>query len=302
MPRRKYFFIILVIISLACVVPNLPLQDQTINNTETSLPVFTETLQTTSISTFTFTPTLIRATARSVTETFTPNPSATFDNITATVFTAFPTATVESVKIEVSRPTNCRIGPGKDYEIAGTLLVGETAIVLGRDPSSKYWYIPNPDPSNFEYCWVWGEYASFVGSNLLIPMLTALPTPTGTATALPSLPFNAVGRTLDKCNDSWWIDVEITNKSELTLRSVYVEMLDTNTDTIKFNSSDGFINRDGCGTYYQTETLTPNKSYTISGPTFPYNVNGNTLRVFVTVCTEKDQKGICNTIKIAAKP
>jgi hypothetical protein len=133
-------------------------------------------------------------------------------------------------------------------------------------------------------------------------MLTPLPTPTATATALPPLPLSAVGRKLEKCSDSWWVDIEITNKSALTLRSVRVEILDTDTNTTKFNSSDGFINRDGCSTYYQTETLSPNQSYIVSGPTFPYNVNGNTLRIFITVCTEKDQKGICNTIKIAYKP
>lgn len=296
----KHLFILLIITSLACAVPGLTLPNT--NDANTALP--TESVNFSSPTsaftpTFTFTPTLIQLT-RPNTET--PTITLTLDLNTATqTNTPFPTATIELVIITVSRPTHCRIGPGTAYEIAGTLLVGEEATVLGRNPSNKYWYIPNPDPG-IEYCWVWGEYASFTGSNLLVPMLTPLPTPTSTATAPPPLPLGAIGRKLEKCNDSWWIDIEVTNKSKLSLRSVRVEILDTDTGITKFNSSDGFINRDGCGTYYQTETLEANKSYIVSGPTFPYNIKGNTLRVFVTVCTEKDQKGVCNTIKIAVKP
>lgn len=300
---RKYFFIILIVTSLACAIPGFTAPEQIIVNTETSIPVFTETLLPTSLPTFTFTPTLIRPTqpTRTSTQPVTVTSTPLF---TINLFTGTPTisnSTPDSVTISVSQPTNCRVGPGKAYEIAGTLLVGEEADVLGRDPSNQYWYIPNPDPG-VEYCWVWGEYASFTGANLAVPVFTPLPTPTSTATALPSLQFTAFGRGLDKCTDSWWVDVEITNNSQLTLRSVRVEMLDTDTNVTKFNSSDGFINRDGCNSYSQTETLEPTKSFVISGPTFNYNPNGHTLRVFVTVCTEKDQKGICNKIKIGVKP
>ncbi len=298
--KKLFLLSILLIISLACAVPSFPAQ-QPIINTETSLPLFTETSLPTSVPTFTFTPTLIRATSRPVTETFTPNPSVTFENITATISTAFPSATIASVTIEVSKPTNCRVGPGKDYEIAGTLLVGETAIVLGRDPSNQYWYIPNPDPG-IEYCWVWGEYASFTGANMAVPVFTPLPTPTSTPTALPAMRFAVQGRKVDKCGNDFWIDLEITNDSELTFRSVRVEMLDTDNNITKFVSSDGFINRDGCSTYSQTETIAPDKNFVFSGPVFPYNPKGRIMRTFITVCTEEDQKGICNTIKIAITP
>lgn len=294
---------ILLIISLACAVPSLPVQEQIIINTETSLPIFTETALPTSAPTFTYTPTLIRPTQPTLTSTQ-PATITSTPLFTINLFTGTPTitnTTSDFVTIRVSKPTNCRVGPGKAYEIAGTLLVDEEAIVLGRDPSNQYWYIPNPDPG-IEYCWVWGEYASFTGANMAVPVFTPLPTPTSTATALPSLKFTAFGRGLDKCTDSWWVDVEITNNSELTLRSVRVEMLDLDTNVTKFNSSDGFINRDGCNTYSQTETLEPTKSFVVSGPTFNYNPHGHGIRVFVTVCTEKDQVGVCNTIKIGANP
>lgn len=299
---KKYFFIILIITSLACSVPGLTLPEQTIISTETSIQIFTETLSPTPLPTFTFTPTLIRLTSRPSTETSTPDPIFTID----TTFSPAPVTitVVEGITISVSRPTNCRVGPGKAYEIAGTLLVGEEADVFGRDPSNEYWYIPNPDPG-IEYCWVWGEYATFTGGNTLtLPMFTPIATPTSTATPQPDITFDVKGLKVDKCNGDFWVEVQITNTSEnkLVFRSVRVEVEDTDTSTTKFNSSDGFINRDGCGSYSQTETIDYGKSAIVSGPVFPYNPNGHTLRVYVTVCTEKDLKGICRNIKIAMKP
>lgn len=301
--HKKFLLSILLIISLACVVPSFTAPQQPIIiHTETSLPVFTETSLPTSIPTFTYTPTLIRATSRPVTETFTPNPSVTLEDITATISPdSFSTATIESVLIEVSKPTNCRVGPGKDYEIAGTLLVGEKATVLGRDATNQYWYIANPDPG-IEYCWVWGEYATFTGANMALPAYTSLPTSTSTSTALPPMRFSIKERGVDKCKNEFWVDIEITNNSEFKFRSVIVEMLDLDTNVSKLISSDGFINRDGCGTYTQSEIIEPEKSYVFSSPIFSYNPHGNTLRTFITVCTEEKQKGICNTIKFAIKP
>lgn len=304
--QTKYFFIILIITSLACAVPSFNTPPQAIVNTETSIPVFTETSLPTSAPTFTFTPTLIRPTQpiRTSTQPATITSTPLF---TINLFTGTPTIsniTPDAVIISVSRPTNCRVGPGAAYEIAGTLLVDETAIVLGRDPSNLYWYIPNPDPG-IEYCWVWGEYASFTGVNMAVPVLTPLPTPTSTATALPDIKFDVRGRGSNKCNGDFWIKVEVTNTSEetkLTFRSIRVEVEDTDTSTTRFNSSDGFILRDGCNGYIQTETIEYGKSFIVSGPNFPYNLNGHTLRVYVTVCTEKDLQGICRTIKIGVKP
>jgi hypothetical protein len=302
---KFYFPIILIITSLACAVPGLTLPDtnavsttasEIIPETSTSLPTITASV------TFTSTPTLIpldRPNTETPTQTsiFTLTPSTG----TPSGIASLSTPTTSSVTITVSVPTNCRMGPGKAYEIAGTLLVDEEATVLARDPSNQYWYIPNPDPG-IEFCWVWGEYASFTGAYLALPVLTPMPTPTATTTPPPSLQFSAFERGMDKCNDSWWVKLEITNKSTLTLRSVSVEMLDTDTGVTKFVSSDGFIRREGCGSYFQTETLDPNKTFVISGPVFNYNPHGHTMRVFITVCTEKDQKGVCNTIKIGAKP
>src|SRR5688572_5769609 len=251
--QKKNFSILLLITSLACVVPGLTLPDSNAVSTtaaETIIAGLTQNVTATSFPsvtasvTFTSTPTLIPL-DRPNTETPTLTLTSGANSGTPSAIASFVLPTNSPVTITVSRPTNCREGPGTAYEIAGTLMVGEEATVIARDPTNKYWYIPNPDPG-IEYCWVWGEYATFTGAYLALQVYTPIPTPTSTATPPPSLQFSAAGRGLDKCSDSWWVDLEITNKSTLTLRSVSVEMLDTDTGVTKFVSSDGFIRRDGC--------------------------------------------------------
>jgi len=121
--------------------------------------------------------------------TLEPLPSATI-TLTPTD-TSTPTPAVPMISVTVN--TNCRFGPGSIYDYLGALLVGETAEIVGRDPSGEYWYIRNPDdPAHF--CWLWGEYAQPVGNFGSLPILTPPPsptptyTPTATATYTPTPP------------------------------------------------------------------------------------------------------------------
>jgi hypothetical protein len=94
--------------------------------------------------------------------------------------TSTPTPSVPLVSVTVN--TNCRFGPGAVYDYLGALLVGETAEIVGRDPSGEYWFIRNPDnPTGF--CWLWGEYAVPVGNFGSLPILTPPPSPTPTYTS-----------------------------------------------------------------------------------------------------------------------
>ena len=118
-----------------------------------------------------------------------PLPSATI-TLTPTD-TSTPTPSVPMISVTVN--TNCRFGPGSIYDYLGALLEGETAEIVGRDPSGEYWYIRNPDdPAHF--CWLWGEYAQPVGNFGSLPILTPPPsptptyTPTATATYTPTPP------------------------------------------------------------------------------------------------------------------
>jgi len=86
--------------------------------------------------------------------------------------------------VVVSVDTNCRSGPGSDYELVGALVVGEQAKIIAQaeideeGASIQYWIIENPDKDGL--CWLWGEYASVGGDTWSLPVITPPPTPTET--------------------------------------------------------------------------------------------------------------------------
>lgn len=96
---------------------------------------------------------------------------------TATLeFTNTPSVPLVSVSLD----TNCRSGPGKEFDYLGALLVGEKAEVVGKNTTYDYWVIKNPDGAGT--CWLWGRYATVEGNISAIPEVAAPPTPT------PSIP------------------------------------------------------------------------------------------------------------------
>ena len=87
------------------------------------------------------------------------------------------TATPVGVWIEVRIDTNCRLGPGKDYEMVGALLVGERTRVLQRSTVPDYWVVDNPDNPG-RACYLWGKYATLEGDLGSLPLdITPSPTP-----------------------------------------------------------------------------------------------------------------------------
>ncbi len=109
-----------------------------------------------------------------------PEPLASASATQTATQTLTPTPAVPLVSVTVN--TNCRAGPGVVYDYLGALLVGESAEIVGRDPSGNYWFIQNPDRAG-EFCWLWGEYAQPVGNFASLPILTPPPSPTPTYTA-----------------------------------------------------------------------------------------------------------------------
>ncbi|MFN8382910.1 MAG: SH3 domain-containing protein [Anaerolineales bacterium] len=119
---------------------------------------------------------LLQPAAFTATPQFTPTtgPSSTPE------FTTTPTVP----EVTVSTNTNCRTGPGTQYDLIGGLLVGQTAIVVGKNTSTNYWIINNPGKSGT--CWLWGQYATVSGNTAGLTEYAIPPTPTPTATSTPS--------------------------------------------------------------------------------------------------------------------
>ena len=296
--HRTYFSAALLFIaSLACAIPSIPFSDTNTISTTVAQTVSVRLTQNapqqlpSSESQSTFTPTVtlipLELTATLVpTITLSPQP----------FFTNTPVVPLMSVSVS----TNCRSGPGKVYGLQGALLVGETAEVYGRDPTSRYWFIRNPD-SGADFCWAWGEYATISGSTELLPVLTPPPTPTPTITPTPSPSFELDFSHMDSCS-GWWMDIAVINTGPQSFKSITVEIQDQVTKVELTANSDVFTNLDGCLKTTTTDTLNSGGSLVISSPLFNYNPTGHDMLVFVTFCTEDGQKGACITKKIKFKP
>lgn len=109
-----------------------------------------------------------------------PSPTATHTLTLSPTQTLTPTITLtptlDKPMVTVSVDTNCRTGPGKQYDIIGALLTNETAEVVGKSADGQYWIIKNPDRSG--ECWLWAYYATVAGPTDALPVVTQPPTPT----------------------------------------------------------------------------------------------------------------------------
>ena len=71
--------------------------------------------------------------------------------------------------------TSCRSGPGTAYEVAGTLLEGESALVYGRDREGVWWWVELP--TSLDDCWVTDVTMNINFSPDEIPYVLPPPTP-----------------------------------------------------------------------------------------------------------------------------
>jgi hypothetical protein len=281
--------IVLLIVSLACVVPNVPAPTQDIHSLETAvMGTMVSGATQTAVSGIsvdlieTATPTLT-----STSELPTPSPTVTLTPVP--LFTS--TSTMPLISVSVA--TNCRTGPGRIYDRVGGLQVGQVAEVVGRNDASNYWYIRNPTRDGF--CWLWGEYATVTGNFAALPVYTPPPTPT------PMPDFAADYDGLESCS-GWWTDLEITNTGGITFESISISVRDTDTDVIASMSSDVFDNIDGCSGASTRDRLNSGDRRIVSGPVFAYNPTGDELRATITLCSRDGLNGTCVTETIRFTP
>lgn len=202
-------------------------------------------------------------------------------------------STLPDVYVTVSVDTFCRLGPGREYERVGILLVGEIAEVLGRDTFGQFWYIRNPDIGP-EFCWISGQYATVEGNVLSV---LAQPPPSSLAS---NVEFAYGG--LGKCLARWWVNIQIENRGSSTFKSVSLIVIDGVTSVSRSFTSNGFPFTDRCASPTSVGTLGPDRTVTISSPEYPYNIVGDEMTVSVTLCTEVDLNGTCVSDRLVFTP
>ena len=175
-------------------------------------------------------------------------------------------------------------------------MVGEEAVIVGKDPSGAYWYITNPDEEG-EYCWIWGFYATIAGNTGPLPIYTPGPTPT-----LEPL-FSTDIHQVETCGGVWQIEFIIKNNGVDTLESVstYVKDTVTGNDT-SITSYNSFVEKTGCTDKSSYGRLHPkDKGYTVSRD-LANDPTGHLTYVEVTVCTDDGLHGACRTREFYVTP
>ena len=123
--------------------------------------------------------------------------------------TITPTYSVPILTINAN--TNCRTGPGQNYDIVFTFLPGAKAEIVGQDPQDNYWVVKLPDGSGT--CWVWGQYATTAGSYWVVPTLTAPSTATPAPPEAPTFKSWNYGCTWNGINNNLNMDLSWTDHS-----------------------------------------------------------------------------------------
>lgn len=173
------FFSVSALVLLACELGS--------NNEATSEPQSTEDLST--------------AIAAGIQGTQTAEAALSGDSPTATeesssespTDTPEPTEEEKSTTVSVTVNTNCRSGPGVEFDNMGAVLIGEIAEVVGVPPAgTNYLIIKNLDgPGN---CWLWLQYANVEGDLSGFPIVVIPPTPTPSPGSITGIVWD------DKCS------------------------------------------------------------------------------------------------------
>lgn len=213
MSRNRYtklFFVILILL-LAVLACNLP---------EDNSPTPTVYLQRTS-----------NGAEEETDQTPTPDqsqglPHTPTASLTPTItLTSTPTVPMASV----STNTNCRSGPGKNYEKLGVVTVGEKTEIVGIGSTGYYYIVVNPDnPSGL--CWLWDKYVTVHGDISQLPQMTPLPSPTPE----PTISYQINPERLLTCGSLNFMVYWIGNDGELPLESVEVTIENLSTSTTIF--------------------------------------------------------------------
>lgn len=127
----------------------------------------------------------ITATASTSMITATASPHVTQTSSVAGSPTTTITPTYSVPMLTVQESTNCRTGPGEEYEVIFTYLEGRELEIAGRYDPGNFWLVKSNESPNGT-CWLWGEFVEVTGSYWAVSSVT--PPPTATS-APPSAPI-----------------------------------------------------------------------------------------------------------------
>jgi hypothetical protein len=146
------------------------------NEIQTAAALTLQVIFTPSATFATLTPPVTNTISTLITET-----SSTAGSLTATI-----TPTFSVPMLTVQEPTNCRTGPGEEYEVIFTYLSGKELEIVGRYDPGNFWLVKsNESPTGT--CWLWGQYVEVIGSYWTVASVTPPPTSTSAPPRAPGI-------------------------------------------------------------------------------------------------------------------
>jgi len=230
----------------------------------------------------------------------TPVPTAAVTDTPSMTPLPLATATLPGIRVSVSEDTNCRTGPGTEYDRAGGLLVGQSAEVLGRDQATQHLYIRLPD-NPLVFCWIISYYATVTGNVANVPVMTPPSTPTAvtttpTITSTPSVNFTVSFLAADTCAPNWFLEFNVISTGPTALESIKIVTKDLTTPNTFTTSNNKFEDWNGCTLITAQSDLTTGESEKVnSGATIPYDPSGHSFEATITVCSADGLGGACLT-------
>ena len=151
-----------------------------------------------------------------VTATFSPVPQATSTREPSATITP----TYSTPMLTVRESTNCRTGPGQDYEVVFTFLQGKQVEITGHYPQENYWLVRSAEVPTGQ-CWLWGEYVDVIGSYWVVPSVTPPPTATIPPPQAPSVTweFNCDYVTSEMTVSFTWVDYAVNEAGYRVIRN-----------------------------------------------------------------------------------
>jgi hypothetical protein len=200
----------------------------------------------------------------------------------------------------VSVQTNCRNGPGSEYDVLGIMNVGETAEVVGKSLYADNWVIKLPSNPAIT-CTIWGQYATVIGDTAALPVINPPPTPTGGFVVIPpntlapsTGDFQFIYQSYWDCSGYSLVVFNLKNAGSLTWESNQVNTTDLVTSTTLTNNRNDFPNTFNCASISAVDnSLGAGQSGAVISASIPGNPTGHNFSATIQLCSGEGLTGFC---------
>ena len=214
------------------------------------------------------------------TETLTPEPSTT--------------STPEIPKAEVNHQSNCRVGPGGNYDRVAIYEIGQKLEVVAQDLGNGFLFVRNPDKPE-DQCYMLAQNLTITGDTSVLPKYTPQPSPT----LAPE--FAATFKKYDTCKGEEYAVFVVENVGSAVFRSAYIKITNPKLNKSVEAGLSAFDLHVGCVEAKDIWPLEVGGTGYVNSPPITWPKVGNKLQVFIMLCTEKGLKGSCPTQSIELK-